>query len=41
LHAIFRGTYWIRSWSPLSKEEERDIIKKAARVYDHKLGSRQ
>jgi hypothetical protein len=28
LHVIFRGTIWIRSWSVLSKEEERIILMK-------------
>lgn len=28
LQVLFRGTYWIKSWSILSKEEERSSLKK-------------
>ena len=28
LQVIFRGTYWTRFWSHLSKEEEKNLIKK-------------
>ena len=27
LQIIFRGTYWIRSWSQLQKEEDRQMMK--------------
>lgn len=28
LQVIFRATHWIRSWAILSKEEEKDLLKK-------------
>ena len=31
LQVIFRGTFWIRHWSQLSKEEERAVLKKGCR----------
>jgi hypothetical protein len=31
LQVIFRGTYWIRSWAILSKEEEREKLKMGCR----------
>jgi hypothetical protein len=31
LQVMFRGTYWIRSWSILSKDEERNILKEGCR----------
>ena len=30
-HVIFRGTFWIRCWSILSKEEERAILKESSK----------
>jgi hypothetical protein len=31
LQVMFRGTYWIRNWSILSKDEERNISKECCR----------
>jgi hypothetical protein len=31
LLVMFRGTFWIRSWSILSKEEESNILKEGCR----------
>jgi hypothetical protein len=30
LQVMFRGTFWIRSWSILSKEEEKSILKEGS-----------
>jgi len=34
LQVIFRAAYWIRSWSILSKEEERDSLKEGCRTLE-------
>ena len=31
LQVIFRGAYWIRQWSLLSKEEEREALNEGCR----------
>jgi hypothetical protein len=32
LQVMFRGTFWIRSWSILSKEDGRSILKEGCRM---------
>jgi hypothetical protein len=34
LQVIFRGTFWMRSWSILSREEGRSILKKSCHWLD-------
>jgi hypothetical protein len=34
LQVIFRGTFWIRSWSVLSKEDGRIILKEGCRALE-------
>jgi hypothetical protein len=34
LHVIFRGTFWIRTWSVLSKHEGRTILKDGCRALE-------
>jgi hypothetical protein len=45
LQVIFRGTFWIRSWFVLSKQDERTILKEGCRASEavaleafHKFG---
>lgn len=37
LQVIFRGTYWIRFWSQLSKEEEKNFVKLNCRLLEERL----
>jgi hypothetical protein len=34
LQVMFRGTFWIRSWSILSREEGRSILKEGCRLLE-------
>jgi len=34
LQVIFRGTFWARKWSQLSKEEEKNFIIKNCRILE-------
>ena len=34
LQVIFRGTYWVRFWTLLLKEEDRPVMKTACRVVE-------
>jgi hypothetical protein len=34
LHVIFRGTFWIRSWSVISKQDGRFILKDGCRALE-------
>ena len=34
LQVLFRETFWIRNWSVLSKEEERDSLKKGCQTLE-------
>ena len=37
LQVIFRGAYWTRLWSQLSKEEEKDLLKKLCRQLEERV----
>ena len=37
LQVIFRGTYWARCWSELSKEEEKDFLKNNCRLLERRV----